>query len=82
MANVYQGQLNAAGMRVVAWYLPGLTDVQLDDLIITGGSAMAGEDVIKQTDIDGMETYAGKEGDTSSQVQTVVALSSKVAGLR
>ena len=60
-----------------------VTDVVLNDLTITGGSAMAtmaDNSVISDTDLDGMELFAGQVGDTSSLVQTVVPVSNLVAG--
>ncbi len=57
-----------------------VTDVLLDDLIITGGSATADESVVPQTNIDGMETFASVPNDTSTLITTVIPVSSQVAG--
>ncbi|RYD78879.1 MAG: hypothetical protein EOP84_13735, partial [Verrucomicrobiaceae bacterium] len=57
-----------------------VTDVLLDNLVITGGSAMADDTVIPQLNIDGMELFTGAEGDLSTLVTTVVPVSPLVAG--
>ena len=57
-----------------------VTDVLLDGLTITGGSATTSSAVIPQLDVDGMGMFASTPGDTGELATTVVPLSNLVAG--